>query len=150
MGFLLKAIQALTRRLPAWLRLPVIGGSFFAGILAIRFVIAVVADRAPDAALGEAALAIPGGFAVGFAAGLVTYITWRTTRPLGRLGYSVTGACTLVAYMFAVAALIAQIKGASAMPDSMSMWWIFILYPAGLGALAGWLRYPRDQVEPGA
>lgn len=151
MGFLLKRLKAPTRRLPDWLRLPVIGGCALAAILAVRLLIAVVAERAPGESRGQAALVIAAGFAAGFAAGLVTFVTWRATRPLGRLGYAVTGACTLVAYMFAICILVGKVTGQSAVSDSTSVlpdttgaWLLFILYPTALGAIAGWFKYSRD------
>jgi len=141
MRLVLKALLALTSGLPAWLRLPVIGGSFLAATITLRWLGQLLLMRAGSDSLGDAAAFIAMGFGAGFAAGLVAYWTWWSTRPAGRLGYSLTGASALLAYMFAIALLIGHAKGESVMPGSTGSWLLFVLYPAGLGAVAGWLRH---------
>jgi len=147
MHLVLNALLALTSGLPAWLRLPMIGGSFLAATITLRWLVQLLLMRAGSDSLVEAAAFIAMGFGAGFAAGLVAYWTWWSTRRAGPIGYSLTGVCALLAYMFAIAFLIGHAKGESVMPGSTGSWLLFILYPAGLGAVAGWLRYPTPSPE---
>jgi hypothetical protein len=125
----------------------VIGGSFLAAVITLRWLGQLLQMRAGSDSLGDAAAFIAMGFGAGFAAGLVAYCTWWSTRRAGRIGYSLTGVCALLAYVFAIAFLIGHSKGKSVMPDSTGSWLLFVLYPACLGAVAGWLRYPAPTPE---
>lgn len=153
MRFLFNRLITLSRCLPAWLRMPVIGGGILVIVLSVRFVVQIAAGRADDEPWGAAVAFIGMGFAAGFLGGLVAYGTWRLTHKTGRFGYCATGACSLLAYLFAIAALIGHTKGESGMPDSTGDWLLFTLYPAGLGILGGWFAYPgpspNAESEPG-
>lgn len=132
----------ITARLPAWLRMPVVGAGFLFLLLAARLVFSAARGELPSQQASLALVLPVVGLGSGFVTGLFVFALWRALRRYGRAGYCLTGAGALVAYMFTIAVLLGLASGKKTLPDSTGSWFLFVLYPFALGIVGGWVAYP--------